>query len=79
MSRMLTVIAVLMALATGARAESVDWSQYIDKNPSQPIASSSKAQPEAVEAKPAKSATRSTKVASKSKTKARTKTKARHK
>ncbi|MGE5183286.1 MAG: hypothetical protein ACM31C_14550 [Acidobacteriota bacterium] len=76
MSKLFTVLALVLGLGTAARAETVDWSQYIDKNPSQPIASSSRARPMAV-AKTSKSA-KATKT-SRAKPKARAKTKARRK
>ena len=77
MSKLFTVLALVLGLGTAARAETVDWSQYIDKNPSQPIASSSQAQPMAV-SKTSKSSAKATKTA-KAKPKARAKTKARRK
>ncbi len=78
MSKVCTVLALVLGLATAARAETVDWSQYIDKNPSQPIASSSQAQPMSV-AKTTKSSAKATKAPAKAKPKARAKTKARRK
>lgn len=36
MSRLSLVITMLLALVTSASAEKVDWSNYIDKNPSAP-------------------------------------------
>jgi hypothetical protein len=75
MSRTL-VLAMVLALGGAARAEDVDWSQYIDKNPSAPVKSApvqvASAKPKAA---PARSAT---KVAAKPKPKARAKPKARH-
>lgn len=78
MSRM-TVLAIVMALGGSAVAdEKVDWSQYIDKNPSAPvkstpvrIAGESKAAPDKPAAKPAAKA--------KAKAKARAKAKPRTK
>ncbi len=69
-------LSMLLAFATAARAESVDWSEYIDKNPSQPVATKP-AKASDAQAKPA--ATRPAKtVASKTRPKARAKAKSRH-
>lgn len=77
MPRVCAVIALVMGLSSIAAAE--DWSQFIDKNPSQPMKVTS--QPLVVPTeKPAKApAAKPAKVASKARPKARAKTKARHK
>ena len=56
---MLRALAILVALVADASAGSVDWSQYIDKNPSAPMpvakpAAQPAAQPAAKPAKAAK-------------------------
>jgi hypothetical protein len=72
--RTLLAFAIATALCSAARAE--DWSQYIDKNPSQPIAVAPAQHTSSPEAKPAPAAARPTKaVATKAKAKPRAATK----
>ncbi len=70
------VLAFVLALGAAARADKVDWSQYIDKNPSAPV-KSTPVQVAGDDAKPAPAKTRS-KAAPKAKPKARAKAKTRH-
>lgn len=74
--RTLLALAIATALCSAARAE--DWSQYIDKNPSQPMAVAPAQH--TPEAKPASSkATKSVATKAKAKPRAAAKTSKRHK
>ena len=78
--RTLLAFAITTALCSAASAE--DWSQYIDKNPSQPIAVAPAQHTPAPDAKPAPAARPAKSVATKAKAKPRAAaktTKPRHK
>jgi len=64
-------IAVVLALGAAARADTADWNQFVDKNPSGPVA---KTPPKVAPAKTKPTATRApAKVAAKAKPKPRAK------
>ena len=66
------MLAFVLALGATARADKVDWSQYIDKNPSAPV----KSTPVQIAGDDSKPAPAKTKAAPKPKAKAKARAKA---
>jgi hypothetical protein len=81
MARLSLVLTILLAFVTSAAADSkVDWSKYIDPNPSAPVRSAPArvaGEPAPAKAKATKAKTKK-KAAPKRKAKARSKAKSRH-
>jgi hypothetical protein len=73
--RLAGAVVILLALTGGARADKVDWSQYIDKNPSAPVSAPATTAAAKPAARPEKAARPAKAVANKAKAKPRAKAK----